>query len=220
VIPAQKSKIYTTSEDNQIAVTNKVFEGERLTTSENRLLGAFELSGFPALPRGQAQIEVTFDVDVNGILSVSAVEKTSNKAAKITIKNSDRLSDEAIERMVNEAKELRAEDERAVARIAARTALEGYLYQVKSAMRDTTLRGRMDEDDASAISAEVAAADAWIDEHDDASLDDYAAQLERLRTEGVGPLLLRYGVDFSDGEPDSLFGDDDRHNYAQEHEEL
>ena len=105
VIPTSKTQRYTTSEDNQIAVTNKVFEGERPLSKDNRQLGLFELSGFPAMKRGEAQIDVTFDVDANGILSVSAREASSGTNARIRIDNVDRLKPEEIDRLVNEAEQ-------------------------------------------------------------------------------------------------------------------
>jgi len=203
VIPAQKSKVYTTSEDNQRAVSNKVFEGERQLTKDNRLLGAFELSGFPPMPKGQAQIEVTFEIDVNGILSVSAQEKLSGKQAQITIQNSDRLSDEAIEQMVKEAEQFREEDEVALQRLTARTTLEDYVYRLKTALRDKELRGRMEESDVDAVQAELAAVDEWLDERDDASKEDFVDRLEHLGSVVLGPVMLKYGVrDFSPGGED------------------
>jgi len=142
VVPAKASKLYTNAEDGQLAVNNMVFEGERKLTRDNRLLGQFELSGWAPMPKGQAQIEVTFDIDVNGILSVSALEKTSGQRAMITIKNSDRLADEMIARMIKEAEQYRREDERAIARVRARAALEDYIYAVRKQLKDTELRGR------------------------------------------------------------------------------
>ncbi|KAL3932285.1 MAG: hypothetical protein SGPRY_000764, partial [Prymnesium sp.] len=149
VIPTQKTQEYTTSHDNQVAVMNKVFEGERKMASDNRLLGMFELTGFPAMARGAAKvrlrilmrffltmryIEVTFDLDANGILSVSAIEKTSGKKAEIRIENKDKLS-----------------SSQAVRRAEAQAELEGYVYQVKNTLKDKELRGRMDEDEVAAI---------------------------------------------------------------------
>merc|ERR1719247_2486113 len=110
VVPTSKTKRYTTAEDGQVAVMNKVFEGERPLSKDNRLLGTFELSGFPPMARGEAQIDVTFDVDANGILSVSANEVTSGTQAKIRIENVDRLKPEEIDRLVSEAERYKHED--------------------------------------------------------------------------------------------------------------
>jgi len=220
VVPAQKSKVYTTSEDNQVAVNNRVFEGERSMTKDNRLLGAFELSGFPPMAKGRAQIEVTFDVDANGILSVSAVETTSGKKAQITIKNDDRLSDEAIDRMVRDAEQYKEEDERALRRVEARNALESYVHRAKSALRDVDLRGQMSEDDVDAVQAELRSVEEWIDANDATEASEFETVLERLTQEAVGPVLSRYGAEgFTDA--GAFGGDGDDFEYtAAEHEEL
>ncbi len=114
----------------------KVYEGERPIAKDNKFLAQFELSGFPPMPKGRAQIEVTFDVDANGILSVSATETISRTAARITIQNADRLSDEAVDRMVREAETNRLADQEAVARIHAKNRLETYVYEIRRRMRD------------------------------------------------------------------------------------
>jgi len=110
-IPVTKTKTYSTVRDGQTAVMNKVYEGERKLAGENRLLGQFELSGFPAMPRGEAQIEVTLDVDENGILAVSARELTSSTEAEITISEAMRLGTEEVDRMIREAELMREDDE-------------------------------------------------------------------------------------------------------------
>jgi molecular chaperone DnaK (HSP70) len=147
VIPTSKTKRYTTAEDGQVAVTNKVFEGERPLSQDNRLLGTFELSGFPAMPRGEAQIDVTFDLDANGILSVSAREVTSGTEAKITIQNADRLSPEDVERMVNEAASYKDADAQALGRVEARVRLEQYVHACRKLLKDVELRNSMLEED-------------------------------------------------------------------------
>jgi chaperone protein DnaK len=193
VIPTSKTKRYTTAEDNQVAVMNKVYEGERQMSSDNRLLGTFELSGFPPMPRGEAQIDVTFDVDVNGILSVAAKEATSGKAANIRIENVDRLDAQEIERLVQEAEAYKHEDAKAFARVQSRTRLEVYVYRCRGLLRDKDLRGRMDEDDAESIRVALDAADSWADSNTDASADALDAKVEELRA-GAGETLGKYGV--------------------------
>ena len=205
VIPTSKSKVYTTSEDDQVAVTNKVFEGERPLSKDNRLLGSFELSGFPAMRKGEAQIDVRFDVDANGILSVSATELTSSTAARITIENTERLDATQVEQMVRDAEAFRAADEAALARVRAQTALESYVYSVRSRLKDVDLRGRMEVDDVEAIQAELVDTDEWVDANaagdGGATVEELEQRLRDLRELVVEPILERYGAGETDWAP-------------------
>ena len=142
VVPTSRTKVYTTADDGQTAVNNKVYEGERKLTKDNRLLGQFELGGIPPMPKGKAQIEMTFDVDADGILTVTAKELTSNQKAMITVKNADRLSDEEVAGMVRDAAEWNEEDQIAVGRVEALGRLEAYVYDAKTALKDKAQIGR------------------------------------------------------------------------------
>ncbi len=200
-IPTKKSQVFSTYADNQTQVKIRIFQGERAMTRDCELMGEFDLTGIPPMPRGVPQIEVTYDINANGILEVSAAEKSTGKSNKIAITNDKSRSKEDIERMVSEAAKYEAEDKAVMERVEAKNGAESYLYNARNSIREEKVKSQLGAEDIDTVEKAVTEGLEWLEQNTSAPAEEIKEK-QKAWEETIRPILMKLYAAASEPTPE------------------